>query len=75
MTEFVDAKARDKILGDYEATLFVEAAAGTGKTTVLVATMPVALTRQACERMGGRTGVESKPGRGSRFWIELPAAA
>jgi superfamily I DNA/RNA helicase len=36
MTEFVDAKARDKILSDYEATLFVEAAAGTGKTTVLV---------------------------------------
>jgi signal transduction histidine kinase len=35
----------------------------------------LALTRQACERMGGRTGVESKPGRGSRFWIELPAAA
>jgi hypothetical protein len=36
MTEFVDAKARDKILGAYETTLFVEAAAGTGKTTVLV---------------------------------------
>src|SRR6202047_331897 len=36
MTKFVDAKARDKILSDYEATLFVEAAAGTGKTTVLV---------------------------------------
>jgi ATP-dependent exoDNAse (exonuclease V) beta subunit len=36
MTEFVDAKARDKILSAYETTLFVEAAAGTGKTTVLV---------------------------------------
>jgi signal transduction histidine kinase len=23
--------------------------------------------------MGGRVGVESKPGRGSRFWIELGA--
>src|SRR3984893_5677438 len=36
MTEFVDAKARDKILSAYDTTLFVEAAAGTGKTTVLV---------------------------------------
>ncbi|WP_407123432.1 UvrD-helicase domain-containing protein [Bradyrhizobium sp. STM 3561] len=36
MTELVDAKARDRILNDYETTLFVEAAAGTGKTTVLV---------------------------------------
>jgi signal transduction histidine kinase len=34
----------------------------------------LALTRQACERMGGRTGVESEPGKGSRFWIELPEA-
>ena len=31
----------------------------------------LALTRQACERMGGRAGVESEPGQGSRFWIEL----
>lgn len=36
MTELVDAKARARILCDYEATLFVEAAAGTGKTTALV---------------------------------------
>jgi signal transduction histidine kinase len=27
--------------------------------------------RKAIELMGGRVGVESKPGRGSRFWIEL----
>ncbi|WP_316173012.1 UvrD-helicase domain-containing protein [Bradyrhizobium sp. SZCCHNRI2049] len=36
MTELVDAEARARILGDYNTTLFVEAAAGTGKTTVLV---------------------------------------
>lgn len=36
MTELVDAMARARILNDYESTLFVEAAAGTGKTTVLV---------------------------------------
>jgi signal transduction histidine kinase len=27
--------------------------------------------RKAVELMGGRVGVESKPGKGSRFWIEL----
>jgi signal transduction histidine kinase len=27
--------------------------------------------RKAVELMGGRVGVESEPGRGSRFWIEL----
>src|SRR5262245_40738904 len=29
--------------------------------------------RKAVELMGGRVGVESKPGQGSRFWIELAA--
>jgi len=29
--------------------------------------------RKAVELMGGRVGVESRPGRGSRFWIELAA--
>ncbi len=29
--------------------------------------------RKAVELMGGRVGVDSKPGQGSRFWIELPS--
>jgi len=29
--------------------------------------------RKAVELMGGRTGVDSIPGRGSSFWIEIPA--
>jgi PAS domain S-box-containing protein len=31
----------------------------------------LALVRRAVEKMGGRVGVESDPGKGSRFWLEL----
>ena len=34
----------------------------------------LAIVARAVERMGGAYGVESEPGKGSRFWIELPAA-
>jgi PAS domain S-box-containing protein len=34
----------------------------------------LAIVRRAAERMGGHAGVDSRPGEGSRFWIELPAA-
>jgi signal transduction histidine kinase len=34
----------------------------------------LALVRKGVERMGGQTGVESTPGAGSRFWIELKRA-
>jgi signal transduction histidine kinase len=29
------------------------------------------IVRKAVERMGGKVGVESEPGKGSRFWIQL----
>jgi CheY-like chemotaxis protein len=34
----------------------------------------LAITRRFCQLMGGDVGVESEPGRGSRFTIRLPAA-
>lgn len=33
----------------------------------------LAIVRKGIERMSGRAGVESALGKGSRFWIELPA--
>ena len=32
------------------------------------------LVKSGIERMGGRVGLESELGKGSRFWIEVPAA-
>jgi signal transduction histidine kinase len=32
----------------------------------------LAIVRKVAERMGGKVGAESEPGRGSRFWVELP---
>jgi signal transduction histidine kinase len=33
------------------------------------------IVRKAMQRMGGQVGVESEIGKGSRFWIQLPAAS
>ena len=35
----------------------------------------LAIVRQLIDLMGGRVGVHSQPGLGSRFWLALPAAA
>ncbi len=35
----------------------------------------LAIVRRAVERMCGQVGVESAPGHGSRFWLQLPRAS
>jgi signal transduction histidine kinase len=35
----------------------------------------LAIVRKAVERMNGRVGLESEPGHGSKFWLELPQPA
>jgi signal transduction histidine kinase len=34
--------------------------------------MGLAIVKKAMQRMEGDVGVESEPGKGSRFWVELP---
>lgn len=57
---------RERIFQPFERLHGREAYPGTG--------LGLAIVRRGIERMGGNAGVESQPGRGSRFWIELKRA-
>ena len=57
---------RDRIFEPFERLHGIEAYPGTG--------IGLAIVRRGIERMGGRWGLDSEPGHGSRFWIELKAA-
>ena len=54
-----------KIFGLFERLHTVREYPGTG--------IGLALVRKGVERMGGRVGIKSELGKGSLFWIELPA--
>jgi signal transduction histidine kinase len=58
--------AHDRIFNVFERAHAGNKYPGTG--------IGLAIVRKALERLGGRVGVESEPGRGSCFWLELPAA-
>jgi len=57
---------QDKIFGLFERLHNANHYPGTG--------VGLAIVRKAMERMGGRVGLISKPGQGSRFWLELPSS-
>ena len=56
----------DRIFGIFQRLNREEDFPGTG--------IGLAIVRKALERMGGRAGVDSQSGQGSRFWIELATA-
>jgi PAS domain S-box-containing protein len=60
----ISERHRDSIFGMFERLDSSYEGTGIGLT----------ITRKAIERMGGSVGVQSEPGQGSRFWIELKAA-
>lgn len=62
----VPAEYQERIFRVFERLHPLEAYPGTG--------IGLAIVRKGAERLGGRCGVESTPGQGSRFWVELPAA-
>jgi len=62
----IDPKYQRKIFHLFERLHGVDEYPGTG--------IGLATVKKGIEKMNGRVGVKSEPGRGSRFWIELPAA-
>jgi PAS domain S-box-containing protein len=60
----IEKAYHDKIFGLFERLHSDKQYRGTG--------IGLAIVRKGMERMGGRAGVESEVGKGSRFWFELP---
>ena len=63
----MDGITREKVFGMFERAREAKQYPGTG--------IGLAILAKAIERMNGRFGVESEPGAGSRFWIDLPPAS
>jgi signal transduction histidine kinase len=62
----IDPADLDRIFRPFERLHTQDAYAGHG--------IGLAIVQRVVERVGGSVGVESQPGQGSRFWIELPQA-
>jgi PAS domain S-box-containing protein len=61
----IDPKYHDRIFRVFERVATSQYP-GTG--------IGLAIVQKAVERMGGRVGLDSAEGKGSRFWLELPKA-
>jgi signal transduction histidine kinase/integral membrane sensor domain MASE1 len=62
----IERAAQARMFGMFQRFHRDDAYPGTG--------IGLAIVRKAAERMNGKVGVESEPGKGSRFWLELKAA-
>jgi signal transduction histidine kinase len=62
----ISEKHLDRIFGVFERLNRAEEFPGTG--------IGLAIVRRGVEGLGGRCGVESEPGKGSRFWVDLRGA-
>jgi signal transduction histidine kinase len=60
----IDPEHQERIFRLFERLNGMEKYPGTG--------IGLAIVRKSIESLGGRVGVESSPGDGSRFWMELP---
>jgi PAS domain S-box-containing protein len=63
----ISPQHHERIFRAFERLHGTEAYPGTG--------IGLAIVRRGAERIGGRAGVESDEGRGSRFWVELARGA
>jgi PAS domain S-box-containing protein len=59
----IDGRSHKRIFGIFQSLHPHGAYEGTG--------IGLAIVRRAVERMGGKVGVQSEPGHGSRFWVDL----
>ncbi|MBA4150442.1 MAG: hypothetical protein H0X66_20215 [Verrucomicrobia bacterium] len=55
---------QQRIFGAFQRLHTEEEFPGTG--------IGLAIVQKGIEKMGGHVGVESEPGKGSHFWIDLP---
>jgi signal transduction histidine kinase len=63
----VEPRDRERIFGIFVKVHPTETYTGTG--------IGLSIVRRAAEKMEGKVGLESEPGRGSRFWVQLRAVA